>query len=259
MRGKLGLVERFRQITPETISGLTGWWDASDSTTLYDATTGGSAVAADGGVARLEDKSGNGRHFIQSTSAARPARKTSVQNSLDVLRFDGSDDTLGGNVFYFDDIVAAGGYTIFSVAKCTAASFNDSSPVANEFLLSENSGGYGAFYFRSTNLVGAMGFSNGTAPAGLHSVTTAYTIGNWAYFTQKWDGSNLSIRSNGGSPASTASDNLFAFTTSVSLGEQVSGGTFFEGDLGELVVYNVALSDTDRNAIESYLSAKWGL
>ena len=44
-------------------AGLQLWLDASDATTLYGATTGGSLVASDGGVARWEDKSGNSRHY----------------------------------------------------------------------------------------------------------------------------------------------------------------------------------------------------
>ena len=80
--------------SPTTIPGLQLWLDASDASTLYDATSGGSLVAADGGVARWEDKSGNARHATQGTSGSRPLRKTAVQGGRDVLRFDGSNDSL---------------------------------------------------------------------------------------------------------------------------------------------------------------------
>lgn len=53
------------------------WLDASDASTLYDATTGGSLVEADGSIARWEDKSGNGLHMTQATSTARPLRRAS--------------------------------------------------------------------------------------------------------------------------------------------------------------------------------------
>jgi hypothetical protein len=74
------------------IAGCQLWLDSSDASTLFNATTGGSLVAADGGVARWEDKSGNARHATQSTAANRPARKTAIQGGRDVLRFDGSND-----------------------------------------------------------------------------------------------------------------------------------------------------------------------
>jgi hypothetical protein len=59
------------------------WLDAADSSTLFDAVSGGSLVVADGGIARWEDKSGNGYHYTQSTAGARPIRKVSDQNGKD--------------------------------------------------------------------------------------------------------------------------------------------------------------------------------
>ena len=71
---------------PLTLSP-TLWLDASDASTLYDATSGGSLVAASGTIARWEDKSGNALHLTQATSGARPVRETSVQNGLDGVFF----------------------------------------------------------------------------------------------------------------------------------------------------------------------------
>ena len=92
--------------TPAEIS-TTAWYDANDATTLYDATTGGSLVAADGLIARWEDKSGNARHLTQSNSALRPTYKANVQNGKNIVRFDGSDYinspgdiNWSGNLFY---------------------------------------------------------------------------------------------------------------------------------------------------------------
>lgn len=74
------------------------WLDASDASTLYDATSGGSLVAANGSVARWLDKSGNARHVTQGTSGNRPLRKTGIQNGLDAVLFDGTNDDLSGAI-----------------------------------------------------------------------------------------------------------------------------------------------------------------
>jgi hypothetical protein len=67
--------ENFLTPVPLTISGLQLWLDASDSSTLFDATAGGSLVTADGSaVARWADKSGNNRHAIQGTVNNRPTK-----------------------------------------------------------------------------------------------------------------------------------------------------------------------------------------
>ena len=67
--------------------------DASDTSTLYNATAGGSLVSVGGTVARWQDKSGNNRHAIQGTVNNRPIKS---QNSL---YFNGSTsffDSLSG-------------------------------------------------------------------------------------------------------------------------------------------------------------------
>ena len=50
------------------------WLDASDLSTIYDTSVGGSLVADGGSVGRWEDKSGNARHAIQATAGNRPVR-----------------------------------------------------------------------------------------------------------------------------------------------------------------------------------------
>jgi len=77
--------------TPAAIT-TTRWLDPGDTTTLFNATSGGSLPVADGAVLRIEDKSGNARHCTQSTSGAAAIRKTSALGGLDAIRFDGSND-----------------------------------------------------------------------------------------------------------------------------------------------------------------------
>lgn len=69
------------------------WYDPSDLSTLYQDSAGTTTVTADGDpVGRMEDKSGNGNHATQSTSAARPVYRT--DGTLHWLEFDGVDDSL---------------------------------------------------------------------------------------------------------------------------------------------------------------------
>lgn len=252
MRGKAGLFCRSQPFSPAQIAGLTGWWDASDSSRLFDATSGGSAVAADGGIARFEDRSGGGRHWTQSTSGSRPLRKTAVKNSLDVVRFDGSDDSMSGS-WLIETMWSASAYTTFAVAKCTATATDDTIPPFNPGILNTDNSAQSAFCFRSSDLVQAYG----TDEFNDHTAEVAYTIGEWKLFTQRHDGSELSIRVNGGSPdtASMAGAELFSGST-LTLGYT---NEHFDGDLAELLTYNVALSQADREAVESYLTTKWAI
>lgn len=87
-------MRRMRHLKPREIQGCDIAYDFSNATTLYDATTGGNLVAADGAIARAEDISGNGNHMTQAASGSRPLRKVASQNGLDSALFDGSNDVL---------------------------------------------------------------------------------------------------------------------------------------------------------------------
>jgi hypothetical protein len=77
--------------TPANIaSDLEFWFDASDTNTLYDSTSGGALVANNGAVARWEDKSGKGRNVTQSNSGDRPTYLTNSINSLPSVSFNNS-------------------------------------------------------------------------------------------------------------------------------------------------------------------------
>ena len=243
-----------RVFAPDSFSGLTGWWDASDASTLYDATTGGSLVAADGAVARFQDKSGNARHFTQSTSAQRPTRKTAIKNGLDVLRFDGSLSNLR-NTVQFASTITASASTVFVVAVASSVSTNSTTPASNaQVFTSVESGAIGFAAFRSNSTAYSYGYDSANRIASL-----SYTAGAWGLFTTRHGSSEISIRLNGGSDAAVAlGSRTFGISAAMTIA-QTSGNVFFNGDVGEIVTYNVALSDADRDSVETYLMTKWGI
>lgn len=69
------------------------WFDPSDFSTMWQDTAGTTPVTAVGqSVARIDDKSGNGKHATQSTPGKRPILQSS--GGLYYLDFDGTDDAL---------------------------------------------------------------------------------------------------------------------------------------------------------------------
>lgn len=267
---------------PSTITGLQLWLDASDDQTLYDATTGGSLVAADGTVARWEDKSGNGRHATQGTSANRPARKTAIQGGKDVLRFDGSNDSLSipnstatfkflhsqnSTVFavFKSGTTANPGhasYVVFGTASTTTDVVgvtlytSDNNPTsANDVLywyVSRGALGTYPVFFDGNNYFP----SNAFGVISLLSKPQDGTSGN--RFAIRLNGGSLnSTNSPGGSPQTVSTANS---TNDLTIGRVPSGeSNFLNGDIAEMMIYDSALSDTDREAVENYLLAKWGI
>ena len=80
---------------PQNFPGLSAWYRANDTDTLFDAVSGGSNVTTNGDpVARWEDKSGSGYHLTQSDIGKRPTLKTNAKNGKNAIEFDGIDDFL---------------------------------------------------------------------------------------------------------------------------------------------------------------------
>jgi hypothetical protein len=262
------------------ISGLQLWLDASDPWSLFDATTGGSAVAADGAVARWEDKSGNLRHATQSTSGYRPLRKTSVQNGKDAVRFDGSNDamTISGTQSSFKFLHSTQA-TVFWVAK-----FGNSSDPNAQYGVMSNGGASGseigylcAFEDRSaasTNngfISSAIMNSSGDR-AWLNRPSNVITPQTYVVYEEQIDAANATaslrsvVRINGVAATSTNTltntPSTANATYDMTLGSVVSGGSNSSpmlGDLCEIIIYNSLVSYSDRASIVSYLMTKWGI
>jgi hypothetical protein len=255
MRGKAGRFSRFTPFTPTSLSGLTAWLDASDSTTLFDADSGGSASSADGEVGRIQDKSGNSRHFTQDTSANRPTRKTAQQNGLDVLRFDGTNDRMVTS-FFFSELFNASSSSAFIVAKALSVGTNDANPYQNASILAEQSAAHGFVMLRSNDTAGSFSTDNGVSYV---TPTLGYTPGNWKVFSTTHDGSVLSLSINGGSANTASTSARVNVEFNMVLGANWNFSEFLDGDVGEVITYDVALSGSDRNSVISYLMAKWGI
>lgn len=264
---------------PRKIGGLELWLDASSAETLYDATSGGSLVAADGGVARWEDKSGNGRHATQGTSGRRPTRKSAAQNGLDVLRFDGNATPadadrlqIANSASEFNFLHLSAGSVFVVVKNGTTENYNDIRTWVDSCGLAASQG----FYFgpddRSSlpvnnSAIAISGNMAGSArvgaPDGFVAMQTAkvYTcvVDNTAATA-----SRMFIYGNGtdAGVANTASGATTGDATySLMIGSAADdGGAFsFQGDFLELLIYSSALSNADRESVEGYLMAKWGI
>jgi hypothetical protein len=231
---------------------LSLWLDAADSSTLFDAVSGGSAVAADGAVSRWEDKSGNRFHVTQSTANNRPLRRTAQFNGRDALDFDGSDDRLLGASL--DGAVASRhSYSAFAVANADTVGTNSANSFENEAIWGDLNGN-AALFLRSNNTVGAYNFDGTDDKA-----TESYTAGALAVFYSELSGGNIRIRVNGGNETAVASGVNSGLTT-INIGRQFNNNNYcFDGRICEIIFFRQALGSPQRQAIEGYLAHKWGL
>lgn len=195
--------------------------------------------------------------MTQATSANRPTRKASIKNSLDVLRFDGSNDRLFTSAL-FTTFVSASASTVFIVANATTVSTNNATANQNATLLGDDGGGYHGFFACRSNGT-AISFARNASATTVSSAAN-YTAATWAVFSALHDGTNLTSRINGTDATSAAlTSRSFATNQALALGAGSPFTAYFTGDVGEIVIYNVALSTADRDSVETYLRDKWSI
>lgn len=221
--------------SPPDIAGLQLWHDATDITTLWQDDGRTTQVASDADpVGAWDDKSGNDLHVLQATAGARPTYKTGIQNGLPVIRADGGDllRTSTGSV-------VSQPYTVFIVGVDTLNSVNyffDARAGNSRAIISENGSGSWRFFAGST-------LSDGAADT------------NWHIFAGVANGGSSSIIVDGSRTNGNAGSSSFDLIT---LFASRADGNNLTGDIGEVIVYDSALSDADINTVAGYLT-RWGV
>lgn len=218
---------------PTSITGLEFWVDGSDASTLFDATSGGSLVAAGGSVARIEDKSGNSRH-ITGTGMTRTA---AGQNGLDVVAITTGQRDLSMSLAASDlTFVFA-----YSSSSSSGKLFQSSSPLL-------------VLYHDVTGLVKIYAGAFKDFGGAVSSVTTPQVA------TFRLESANAGFFRNGVQQGTASSYSQVAIGGSIGFFNQPGGtvGTT-AGNFFECLIYSSALSSTDREAVENYLIAKWGI
>jgi len=229
-----------RRWSPLTPGGCGLWLDGADSSTI---------TLSSGVITQWNDKSGSGRNT--TTIGGSPTF------SSNFINLNGSSTYLVGpytntteylTMFViatvdFSQGVYAYYYRLLSVGSTSANDYN--SPSYASILHNPDSTQIGGYRNFATNF---------------GSVTTNTTF----LICLQYDGTNSTNFINGTSASSVASTGSFG-TTSYSIGRDVGntdgGGayTYWPGKVGEVIIFNSSLSNTQRQQVEGYLAWKWGL
>lgn len=254
------------------------WLDAADSSTLFDATSGGSTPANGGFVRRWQDKSGNLRHVTEAIVA--PTRQTSVQNSKDVVRFSGSNKLAHSSSSVWNFLHNGTIHWIFVVAK-----YGTSSNPNAAYTLFDTCG------LASSNIGATYMYEDRTGPEPIPNVANnalRHFVGRgvnqtfvinainadslnpntFLLHSTKIDPSNAiaadrSIsrvnevdvtKTNSATDAVSTGNSTFPLT----IGQTGGGITSLTGDIGEIIIVPTDITVTQRNNCEAYLRNKWG-
>lgn len=227
------------------------WLDASDSSTR----------TIDTGVSQLSDKSGNGNHLLQATGSLQPTVSAGEKNGLDMLKFDGTDDYLetagafaSTNLTVFV-VYAKGGDNQRVLDTRGTGAFttkpgwhvkNYGSFLGDIIAVEDAAGGYRGLALGTTDYAGSYVIAFVTFDA-ISSTLTGRTFGGITSY---------SLYSSGGDSISAAN-----VSNPLTIGANYGGydSQLFSGYFGEAIIFDGVVPDDTRNAIEGYLSDKWGI
>jgi hypothetical protein len=242
------LVPRASGFDPRRIAGLIGWWDFSDPALLRQTTAGATAVTADGDVVGYAiDKSGNNRPMASNNDARRPTYKTNILNGRSAIRFDGADDAIGATTHSGTAPDTQTWFGVFANVSTTVNSARFFARASNASLF-VNQG-------VSPTSVAYWSFASSASPAGNLGIPNAV-------FSLTYPSSAQCIVRQNGTQVLTVTTPNAAYTTNTGLiagAATLAGGNPTACDCLEVLIWHVALSATQRSAVERYLASKYGL
>lgn len=231
------------------------WLDASDSSTI---TLSGSSVT------QWNDKSGNGRNVSQGTGLNQPTLTTSVVSGLNEIDFDGTNDSL--------QLTNASGL-LQNVAGATmyCARFSDGVGISEQKVIVFVSNGtnqaqtrLSISQFNSKSMAGGrrldvnsfqfISSASNVNTTGYQVQTTLADYANsdlFLFINDILENSSLSFQTDG----NTSNTQPLVFA----VGGLDAASGFFNGRIGEVLIYNYVHTANQRQMVWEYLALKWGI
>jgi hypothetical protein len=236
---------------PLALTGLWGWWDMSDLSTMFTTNVGVTPVAADTDlVGRVVDKSGNTNN-ITVADASRPMYKTGVQNGRGAVLF-GSGAAAkflatAANVDNDD-------FSLVHVIKAPATITGGTAYGISTTFTAATTNGTRIYLNTSGVLETQTAPTTATFSGITPTISTGYVIG----ITVKAASTRRTLFVNAVTPVTN--DTAVTATDSVMrLGVQNINNTnnFWTGHICEAMVYTPALSDANMLLAIAYLNGRW--
>ena len=197
-------------------------------------------------VGTWPNASGRGPDAVQATAGKRPIYKPNVYNGKAVLRF------TRGNGHRMTSAMAeiSQPITVFAVFKLASLSGMLTSYIFDSNDVTESKRQYIFHYSYNWKFYAPCSAGDITG-----EVAPPYGPVIWCI---TFNGVNSYIWINGVKLFGPAS--FYVYTMNgLSIGAASSDAGFWDGDIGEIIVFNAALTDTNRKLIEAYLGTEYGI
>lgn len=214
----------------------------------------GVTTNATGGVTAWVDQSPNANNAVQTDDTAAPLWVANAQNNKPALRFDGANDQL--DVAHASSLAIAGDISSFFVVsfddfatyRAVWAKTVSNLPAPTDYYALPGSGIPRAY--RGDGTMTSLGSVDGTRLRAATYLVVGFEMAG-ATLTHYLNGQP----SGSGEITATLADG----GTALRIGTRDDLFTRMKGDIAELLIYDVALSDTERNSVISYLQTKYNI
>jgi len=249
---------KFQTFYPDTIGKLTLWLDPDDASTV---TMSGLNVSV------LADKA-----FAVPAAQAAGVTGPTIESvgGRNWMKFNGTTQSLplvhsGASILEMHDISTGKQAEVHVVMRADGATGSSASAYQNDQAFGGSSGYWGLYAKQGAAPVDVViqsqqyptpsaGIDYNAATSGAPAVGVKHILGqsfNGATFHAYLDGVADSV---GG----TASGGMTYTTSQIRLGNGGTYGAYYDGLIGEVLVFNETLTVSERNDVIDYLRAKWG-
>jgi hypothetical protein len=234
--------------TPNLVSGMTLWLDAASASnfTFSSGTT----------ISTWIDKSGRGNNVTRGgTSTGNATHATNTLNTLGTVSF-------GSNVWYLSSFGAATYPSdVYVVVKLNSISTMDVFGIGtingffNGLQIGEYSNtvslGQARWDIGSNGFLRTPNTMSGTNETSTNFLIMQYSVANNSFYINR---NGLQISFTNSYTFSPPGDLAFIVGC-----RSYNANNFLNGSIAEILCYNTQLSTYDRQQVEGYLAAKWGL
>jgi len=235
-RGRRRKSRKTVTFTPTNISGLVGWWDASDITQLYQDAAKTTPVTTDGdAIGAIADKSSQGNDATQATADNKAAYLTTGINGLSSADPDGTND-----YYDLDSTITLSDFTIAWIG--TFGNTGDG-------FFGDNANSWNELNALDTMRQRIANQSVLSLPLS----TALSTVNELRQWTLQRTGSTVVLRSNGAVATTSPSYAYVSNAMDIKILMAARAALFnLSGLFGELLVYNRYLSGSELTDLEDY-------
>jgi hypothetical protein len=227
----------------------------TDGLKLWLKADTGVEVGAEGGVIEWQDQSGNENHASQTDESMAPKVAANALNNKPALRFDGDNDFL--DVPASESLSLTADITTFFVVR-----FDDFATYRAVWAKTEVNYPAPVDYYLLPGTGVPRGFRGDGSTVNFGSVDGTTAIRANTYLVLGWESADkIFTHYFNGQESGSALINVEPGDTgqNLKIGTRTDLFTKMKGDIAELLIYDTALSDTDREAVFTYLKTKYNL